>query len=409
MKVSFLFEGWRGKMKKSFVLVVVVLGLSAPLMAGGWNNTLIGCRAIALGGAFCAVANDPSAIFYNPAGLVHQDSRLNLSLDGFYVWPTDEFTTASGNTIRSQFNSSIPQFFITYRWSDRITFGFGMYTPYAGGGVDWKERDLGYPLKTAMGIISLTPTLAYTLSPTLSVGFNINYYRAYFTLDTTMAGFGPLKSEEEGSALSAGLGIFYRPVERLSFGLSVRGPARMRLAGKTKLMIDVYNLSLDSDTAFNLPWDIEAGVAYRLSDRLLLSAGAQYTTWSVLDKVEKAIHDIPLVGDLRLDENMSFRDILLFRAGAEYTFPAGLALRAGVGLDRFASPLESLNPTNIDVDKLTLLCGIGYRTGRMTIDFAYVYGIGEERQKDVLVMGIPLNEKYNLHVQVIGLGLTFAF
>jgi long-chain fatty acid transport protein len=260
-----------------------------------------------------------------------------------------------------------------------------------------------------MGIVSLTPTIAYNLSSALSLGFNINYYRAFFTLDTNMPDIGPLKSEEEGTALSAGLGLLYRPSERLTFGLSIRGPAKMKLAGKTTLRFDVYNINLESDTSFNLPWDLEAGLAYRLSDRLLLSASAQYTLWSVLDKVEKAIHGIPFNGDLRLDENMSFRDILVLRAGAEYTFPIGLALRAGLGLDRFASPVETLNPTNIDVDKLTLLGGIGYRTGRMTIDFAYVYGIGEERQKSIVVMGLPFNEKYNLHVQVIGLGLTFSF
>jgi long-chain fatty acid transport protein len=212
-------------MKKTILLVSVLAALSAGLQAGGWNNTLIGCRAIALGGAFCAVANDPSAIFYNPAGLVHQENRFNLALDGFYIWPTHEFTTAGGHTIRSQFNTSLPQFFITYRWSDRITLGFGMYAPYAGGGVDWKARDLGYPLKTTMGIISLTPTIAYNLSPTLSVGLNINYYRAVFTLDTEMPEIGPLKSEEEGSALSAGLGLLYRPSEHLSFGLSIRCPS----------------------------------------------------------------------------------------------------------------------------------------------------------------------------------------
>jgi long-chain fatty acid transport protein len=396
-------------MKKIVVLAVAFSALSAPLWAGGWNNTLIGCRAIALGGAFCAVANDPSAIFYNPAGLVYQENRFNLALDGFYVWPTHEFTTASGNTIRSKFNTSIPQFFLTYRWSDRLTFGLGMYTPYAGGGVDWKERDLGYPLKTTMGIMSLTPTLAYNLSPNLSLGLNINYYRAYFTLETNMPGIGPLKSEEEGSALSAGVGLLYRPLEAVTFGLSIRGPAKMKLLGKTKLTIDIYELSLESDTSFNLPWDIEAGLAYRLSDRLLLSASAQYTLWSVLDKVEKAVHGIPFNGDLHLDENMSFRDILILRVGGEYTLPMGLALRAGVGLDRFASPVETLNPTNIDVDKLTLLGGIGYRTGRMTIDFAYVYGIGEERQKSVVILGLPVNEKYNLHVQVIGLGITYSF
>ena len=48
-------------------LVCVVLSVSG-LWGGGWNNTLMGCRAIAIGGAFAGLADDPSAIFYNPAG-----------------------------------------------------------------------------------------------------------------------------------------------------------------------------------------------------------------------------------------------------------------------------------------------------------------------------------------------------
>lgn len=396
-------------MRKAIFFSVALLLCASTVFAGGWNNTLIGCRAMALGGAFCAVANDPSAIFYNPAGLVHQEGRLNLALDGFYVWPTHELTTVNGNTIRSHYNTSLPQFFITYRMNDRLTLGFGMFTPYAGGGVDWKEADLGYPLKTTMGIISLTPSLSYQLTPTLSVGLNINYYKAVFSMDTTMDPIGPLSSEEEGAALSGGVGFLFKPSEKFAVGFSLRGPARMKLTGKTTIQVDIYRLNLSSDTAFDLPWDMDIGLAYRLSDRLLVSAGAQYSMWSVLDRVEKAVHNVPLVGEIQLDEPMGFRDILILRCGAEYSFPQGLALRAGLGLDRFASPAEALTPTNIDVDKLTLLGGIGYRTGKMKIDFVYVYGVGEEREKDVQVLGLHFTEKYNLNVRVIGLGLTFAF
>jgi long-chain fatty acid transport protein len=293
--------------------------------------------------------------------------------------------------------------------SDRLTLGFGMYAPYAGGGVDWKAADLGYPLKTVMGIVSLTPSLSYRLSSSLSVGLNLNYYRTVFSLETELDPVGPLSSEEDGSALSAGLGFLFLPSEKIALGFSLRGPARMKLTGKTKLQVDVYRLSLNSDTVFDLPWDMDLGLAFKAGERLLLSAGAQYTVWSVLDRVEKSVHDVPLVGDIRLDERMGFRDILVLRCGAEYSFPQGLALRAGVGLDRFASPAEALTPTNIDVDKLSLLGGIGYRTGKMMIDFVYVYGIGEEREKQVQVLGLPLSEKYNLNVRVVGLGLTFAF
>lgn len=90
--------------------------MAVTVQAGGWNNTLIGCRAIALGGAFLGVADDPSAIFYNPAGLIRQESAFNLSFNGgFYVWPTYELTLSSGSIIHSQYNTSLPQFFLTAR------------------------------------------------------------------------------------------------------------------------------------------------------------------------------------------------------------------------------------------------------------------------------------------------------
>lgn len=61
-------------------------------MGGGWNNTLIGCRAIAIGETFAGIADDSSAIFYNPAGLAFQQKNVALSINGFNVWPTPEET-----------------------------------------------------------------------------------------------------------------------------------------------------------------------------------------------------------------------------------------------------------------------------------------------------------------------------
>jgi long-chain fatty acid transport protein len=395
-------------MKRGMALVAFIVCLALAVQAGGWNNTLIGTRALALG-AFIAVADDPSAIFYNPAGLVRQESPFYLSFDGFYVQPTHELTLPTGSTIRSQYNSTIPQFFLTARLNDRITFGFGVFVPYAGGGVDWKSADLGFPLKTTMAVTSFTPAVAYKLSDKLSIGATLNYYSSSFTLNTDMAPLGPLTSDESGSALSAGFSLMYRPVERLAIGLSIRGPAKLTMSGKTKVNLGGYDVFLPSDTTIKIPWDIQAGFAYRVSERLLLSFSAQYTLWSTLDKVEKDIKNIPTVGDIQFEQVMDFRNIVILGAGMEYALTPALSVRAGVGLDKWAAPAESLTPSNIDVDKVTLLAGIGYRTGRMRIDFAYVYGIGESRSKQSSVLGIPLTETYNLNVRVVGLGLTYCF
>ncbi|MGB8951641.1 MAG: outer membrane protein transport protein [Candidatus Aminicenantales bacterium] len=396
-------------LKKCIVSTIAFFLANTIVLAGGWNNTLIGCRAVAMGGAFTGLADDPSAIFYNPAGLIYQREKFNFSIDGFYIWPTHEYTLSTGSKAESKYNNPVPQIFISYRASPKITLGFGVFVPYAGGGVDWKKEDLGYPFKSTMGIVSFTPSVAYQINEKLSLGFNLNFYSGTLSVHTEMDPFGPLNQEENGSSVSAGFGLMFRPSDRIGIGLSVRGPAKIRLSGKTSFKYDVLKINLDSETSFRLPWDFEIGVSYRVSERLLFSSSAQYTLWSVLDKVSKTIKEIPYQGDLNVDEDMDFKDILIFRAGMEYLLPKNIFLRVGIGLDRYATPDSTLNFKNIDVDKFTLLGGIGYKAGRMQIDAVYAYGIGKEREKRSESLGFLQTEKYNLNVLIFGLGVTFSF
>lgn len=84
--------------KESIIFVFSFFLITAGLWAGGWNNTLMGCKALALGGAFVGVADDPSAIFYNPAGLVfqriierenpHQTQSQKGLIDRLLLFPT---------------------------------------------------------------------------------------------------------------------------------------------------------------------------------------------------------------------------------------------------------------------------------------------------------------------------------
>jgi len=319
----------------------------------------------------------------------------------------------TGSKAQSKFNCALPQIFVSYRTSDRITVGFGAYVPYAGGGVDWKREELGLPLKSYLGIFSLTPTFAYQINDKLSIGFNLNFYRAILEVDTEMEGFGPMNTDESGSCLSAGFGVLFKPNERMGIGLTIRGPARMKLSGTTSILttipdLGMHTFNLDSETSFDLPWDMEVGLSYRITENFLFSTGFQYTMWSTLDKVEKMIENAPFTGDMKIEEIMDFKNILVLRAGFEYFVSGGIALRAGIGLDPSATPDSSLNITNIDVDKLSLLGGIGYRAGKMAIDFVYVYARGKEREKTLTGFAFPLTEKYNLNVSIIGLGVTFS-
>jgi len=417
------FKSEEGNMRrKTIISLCAIVFCACGLWGGGWNNTLMGTRAIAMGAAFAGLADDASAIYYNPAGLAFQENRFNLTIDGFYVWPSHEYVTPTGTRVESHYNASIPQLFFTYQTSERLTIGFGVYTPYAGGGVDWQENQLGVPLKSYLGVLSLTPTLSYRINEQLSVGFNLNYYYSVLEVDTINDKYGPLKTEESGSSLTAGFGLMYRPSERLSLGLSIRGPAKMELSGTTSISTSVpgfgdIKLKLDSETSFNLPWDVEMGFSYKLSDSLLLTTSAQYTMWSALDTIDKTIKNIPSMDDptamsthdLDVIEEMKFDNILIVRAGMEYNISGGLSLRGGIGLDRAATPKKYLNIANIDVDKFTLLGGIGYRTGRMQIDFAYILAKGNEREKENYTPPFGLPGRYNLNVSIVGLGITYSY
>lgn len=400
--------------KKTAFICITLLLLTSRLWAGGWNNTLMGIRALGIGAAFVGIADDPSGIYYNPAGLTLQNQRLNFSINGVYIMPTHQYTVEGVVSAQSQRNTGIPQFFITYKASERMTLGFGMFVPYAGGGVDWRAEDLGRPLSSHLGVISYTPSLSYRISDKFFLGLNINLYRGVFELDADTNLMAALKTEESGTSLSASLGLMYEPSEKWRLGLSVRGPAKMKLTGKTLYTISVpdfgdVRFGTDSETEFNLPWDIEFGFMYKFSDRFILSTSAQYTLWSTLDKVTKTFKDLPEIGDLVEVEEMNFKDILIMRVGLEYMIPAGVFLRGGVGFDRAATPPENLSINNIDVDKVTLLGGIGYRSGSMEINFVYIYASGKEAERINTDYGFPLAESYNLNASILGLGVTFSF
>ena len=56
--------------------VLIGFGIEAPSARAQRQQVPVGPRAVAMGGAFSAIADDYSAIFWNPAGLVrigHQE------------------------------------------------------------------------------------------------------------------------------------------------------------------------------------------------------------------------------------------------------------------------------------------------------------------------------------------------
>jgi F plasmid transfer operon, TraF, protein len=68
-------------MTKPRLLIAILYSLFVPALAGGQTMDVVGSRAAGMGGAFVGVADDASAVYWNPAGLAG-GSYFSLVLDG---------------------------------------------------------------------------------------------------------------------------------------------------------------------------------------------------------------------------------------------------------------------------------------------------------------------------------------
>src|SRR5213595_3092880 len=117
---------------------------SGSVLASGFAIPEQGAKATGMGGAFAATADDPSAIFYNVAGLAQQrhmellvgGTTINFSNE-FRGDPNDPFTSGqSGEYAAHTFIP--PNAYFVFPIGTNLTFGIGVMTPF-GLRTNWRE------------------------------------------------------------------------------------------------------------------------------------------------------------------------------------------------------------------------------------------------------------------------------
>src|SRR6266850_7013129 len=158
------------------LLVAAALG-SVPwtLFANGMRLVSQDGFASARGEAFVATADNPSAIYYNPAGITQlEGGNLRDGIYGIYLDPTYTPPPSApnhGSTYHIEHKlAAVPQFFSTYALANwPLSFGFGVYAPY-GASLSWPQ-DTGFRAVATHGALTylvLNPVVALKLSPQFS-------------------------------------------------------------------------------------------------------------------------------------------------------------------------------------------------------------------------------------------------
>ncbi|MFM1558206.1 MAG: OmpP1/FadL family transporter, partial [Roseibacillus sp.] len=167
----------------AFILAFTALGMG-PLLAVGFRLPNQDPMGIARGNAFVATADNPSAIYYNPAGITQLEGH-QLSAGLYFITTNVEFESLAGVSAGTDKTfQAVPQIHYVYspggsKWS----FGLGVYAPY-GLGIDYGKNT---PFNTVaesgkLLYASINPVAAYQFTDTLSlaVGLTLNYSEATF-------------------------------------------------------------------------------------------------------------------------------------------------------------------------------------------------------------------------------------
>jgi len=389
-------------------LVLAAVLIYAPqARAGGFSIYEQGARAMGRASAFVAAPTDPSAMFYNPAGLALLDGT-QLYVGGTIIAPIGKFYGTDpypgyGVEERQHYQFfTPPNAYLSHRLNEKVVLGFGITAPF-GLGTAWHHPNefTGRYVSTDTNLeaISFTPTVGYAASDKLALGLGIDYRISRLTLQRYAGALNPndnrvhdiasteLKSEW-GSGLGFNLGLLYDVSEKVSLGLAYRGGMKIDYDGTATLtqittgdtFFDTQVAGMlgdgtaDLTTSIDFPGSITGGVAYKVSPELLVEGDVNFTMWSAFEKLEsEGLAEDPdsQLEDLNVPEN--YEDTITLRFGAEYLYTDTLTLRAGYLWDQGPSPAASVSPLLPDANRNGFTAGTGIDLGTVTFDWAVMY------------------------------------
>src|SRR5208337_1993486 len=124
------------------------------------------------GDAVVATADNPSAIYYNPAGIAQlTGNNFRAGLDSIYYQPSFEPPNGRPNSGQTYYSSDnfayLPHLFYSYTAKGApLSFGLGIYSPY-GGAMSWPENTgfRSVAISGSLKYITLNPVVAVKLLP----------------------------------------------------------------------------------------------------------------------------------------------------------------------------------------------------------------------------------------------------
>lgn len=277
-------------------LVALLTAGSLSCFGSAFSIAELGARAAGMGTAFIGVADDGSALYYNPAGIAFQPGK-HMEMDSLVVVGLFRFTpsaTPVGQVVPANgYSQSIKPHFIpvasmymTAQMSDKLTFGFGMFTPFGLSANSTNFHDGDPNLTKFVGRFAGTrarleqfwfqPTLAYKVSKNVAIAVGPAFVHTHLMLEQSILnpkGDGLVFGRQAANTLFPGV-----PKEQAAAVISRLLPeGRSRVAGTADTVgFSVGFLYKDEGSKTNIGLTFRSAITSHLKGKASFAFGNDY-------------------------------------------------------------------------------------------------------------------------------------
>jgi long-chain fatty acid transport protein len=426
--------------QRRLVSLCLALGLAGAVhaSAAGFGLFQHGGRGLGQVGALTARAPEPSALTYNPAGIVRLDGlQGQAGLD--FSNTVDQYSNSTGSFSAKHIIDFPPALYLTYKPEGRPwAFGLGLDAPFWYR-IDWLPalfpgRFLND--EQEVRVFELHPVLAYDLGDGWSVGGGLRYLYGNLTqggstLITVPGSGSPVNVEIERRADSSSADAFSWDVAvqyadpSWGWGAVYRGNAELKGGGDATYrarstgdpVADARAQALlrdgRSSQAFEIPRELRGGVWVAPYPELRLELDASWQSWSSLENTSVTWFSDPLRGggfDTTDLTRRDWEDTLSLRLAAEGNITDPLLVYGGIAWEPSPVPGSTAEPGFPRSDALVYALGATYSLERISFDLGYSYhdhdnrGVsGQER------LNPTVNGSYEDHAQVWGFSVRWRW
>lgn len=401
-------------------LLLPILGMIPLLsLAGGFQVNLQGTKQTGMGHLGTSFHLGASSTYFNPAMMGLDENKFSVEAGVNLISSSVQFR--NGNTGISEMTDNpigTPFYlYATYKINDKLSAGLGVYTPFGSSvvwGDDWSGKYLIQDI--SLSAVFIQPTLSYNISDKLRVGAGLAIVQGQVEINRALP--VPIGNDAtanlQGSTTAFGFnaGIHYDVSEKLSVGLTHRSKVDVELEeGDVDFTVDAALATAFPDGKFSatlpLPGTTTLGLAYKVSDKLLVSAEGSLVQWSEYKSLDFDFETN--TSSLDDSENpRNYEDAYIFRVGAQYSYSEMFDFRAGFYYDQSPIQDEYFNPETPNSDNIGITAGFSGHFGeRFGVDASILYIIGTERESEYQPAGF--GGTYASRSVITGIGLNYSF